>query len=215
MTMPSRHPDLLVEICRRLYGCGFVAATDGNVSIRLPGGNILTTRSAVNKGMVTRADLVEVTPRGERVRRPRSARSAKNVSPSSELGMHLFIYRSRPDVNAVVHAHPPFATAFAVAGLSIPADVFPEVVIGLGRIPLAAYATPATREVAASLAPFVRSADAILMANHGVVTCGSDLWDAYFKMEKVEHAAHVTVIARTLGGEKHLNKAQLKKLRSK
>jgi L-fuculose-phosphate aldolase len=137
----------LVEICHRLYERGMVTATDGNVSARLNNGNIMATRSGVNKGMVTDIDLVEITPDGELVH--------GDGKPSTEMGMHLFIYEQRPDVKAVVHAHPVYATGFAAARIPLDACVFPEVIVGLGAIPLAEYATPSTDEVAESLTPYV------------------------------------------------------------
>ena len=202
----KKYSDLLVDICHRLYAKGFVTATDGNVSVRLENGNILTTRTSVNKGMVTSDDFVEVDPSGKPV--------IPHRQPSTEIGMHLFIYSKRPDVNAVVHAHPTYATGFATARQALNACLFPEVIVGLGSIPLAEYATPSTEEVANSLAPFVGNADAILLANHGVVTYGKDLYDAYFKMEKVEHAAHITFVARMLDGEKVLSVGEVEKLRA-
>ncbi len=199
----ARH---IVLVCHRLYENRFVTATDGNVSARLPNGNILTTRSSINKGRVTESDLVEVKPDGTPV--------TVSLKPSTELGMHLFIYSRRSDVQAVVHAHPTYATGFAAARISLTECVFPEVIVGLGAIPLAPYATPSTTEVSASLAPYVNNANAILLANHGVVTYGSDLDDAYFKMEKVERAAHITFVARMLGGEKLLSAHDVEKLRT-
>jgi L-fuculose-phosphate aldolase len=193
-------------VCHRLYRHGFVAATDGNVSVRLDNGNILTTRSGVNKGDATPRDLIEVTPAGKP--------AGGSVRPSTELGMHLFIYRERADVMAVVHAHPPYATGFAVARQPLDRPVLPEVVVGLGSIPLAAYATPSTPEVAASLRPHVRSSCAVLLAGHGAVTWGATPEEAYFRMEKVEHAAQIIFVARMLGGERVLNTAELKKLRA-
>lgn len=197
---------ILTDICHRLYAKGFVTATDGNVSVRLGNGNFLTTRTSVNKGMATAEDFVEVDSKGIPV--------TSNLSPSTEIGMHLFIYSQRPDVHAVVHAHPPYATGFAAARQALDQCVFPEVIVGLGAIPLAEYATPSTEEVANSLTPFVKNADAILLANHGVVTYGTDLLDAYFKMEKVEHTAHITFVARMLGGEKNLSLSDVDKLRA-
>jgi len=196
----------LVEICHRLSAHGFVTATDGNVSTRLEDGGFLTTRTGVNKGMVETSDLVEVDANGT----PRNSGQA----PSTEFGMHLFIYRQRPDVGAVVHAHPIHATGFAAAGLALDRCIFPEVIVGLGAVPLATYATPSTSEVADSISPYVGTANAILLANHGVVTYGPDLWDAYFKMEKVEHAAHIEFVARMLGGQRSLTPEQLDKLRN-
>lgn len=195
----------LIDICHRLYARGMVAATDGNVSIRLPNGNILTTRSGINKGMVTESDFVEMTINGEHI--------SGNGRSSTESGMHLFIYQQRPDVNAVVHAHPVHATGFATARVGLDACLFPEVIVGLGAVPLAEYATPSTPEVAASLSPFVKTADAILLANHGVVTYGSEAYEAYFKMEKVEHAARITFVATMLGGARGLTTGELEKLK--
>lgn len=195
----------LVEICHRLYERGMVTATDGNVSARLTNGNIIATRSGINKGMVTEIDLVEVTLEGEQV--------GGEGKPSTEMGMHTFIYQQRPDVKAVVHAHPVYATGFAAARIPLDACIFPEVIVGLGAIPLAGYATPSTREVAESLAPYVKRAEAILLANHGVVAYGSGLYDAYFKMEKVEHAAHITYVAAMLGGARSLSREDVGRLR--
>jgi L-fuculose-phosphate aldolase len=196
----------LVGICRLLYTKGFVTATDGNVSARLSNGNILITPSGMNKGKVTESDLVELQPDGTPITLSRKA--------STELGMHLLVYRGRPDVNAVVHAHPTYATGFATARIPLNECLFPEVIVGLGAIPLAPYATPSTKEVADALAPFVKSADAILLSNHGVVTYGTNLEEAYFKLEKVEHAAHITFVARMLGGEKPLTQVEIEKLRA-
>ncbi len=196
----------IVLVCHRLAQKGFVAATDGNVSARLPNGNILTTPTSMNKGKVTESDLVEVKPDGSLV--------TLSSKPSTELTMHLFIYRRRPDVASVVHAHPPYATGFATARVPLTDCVFPEVIVTLGAVPLAPYATPSTPEVAESLAPFVDNADAILLTNHGVVTAGLDPEDAYFKLEKVEHAAHITFVARLLGGAHSLTEQQVARLRS-
>lgn len=196
----------LVDICHRLYAKGFVTATDGNVSARLENGNFLTTRTSINKGMVTPDDVIEVDQQGMPI--------TSNLRPSTEIGMHLFIYSQRPEIRAVVHAHPTYATGFATARKALDACLFPEVIVGLGAVPLAEYATPSTEEIARSLAPFVHQADAILLANHGVVTYGKDLYDAYFKMEKVEHAAHITFIAHVLGGGRTLSAGDVDKLRA-
>jgi L-fuculose-phosphate aldolase len=195
----------IIDVCRSLHKNGFVSALDGNVSARLPNGNFLTTPTSVNKGRVRVSDLVEVDRDGVPVRRGRI--------PSMEIGMHLFIYKKRPEVRAVVHAHPPYATGFATAHVPLDQPLFPEVISGVGPIPLASFAAPWTSEVAASIAPYVKSATAILLMNHGVVTYGKDLDEAYFRMEKVEHAAHVVLIARLLGGEKPLTTKQVQKLR--
>lgn len=206
--MPSRSDiaQQLVIVCHRLYQKGFVTATDGNVSARLPHGSILATPSSMSKGSVRESDLVEVGDDGSPVTLSRK--------PSTELDMHLTIYHERPDVRAIIHAHPTYATGFATARIPLADCLFPEVIIGLGTIPLADYATPSTKEVSASLLPYVKTSDSILLANHGVVSYGKDLEDAYFKMEKTEHAAHITFIARMLGGEKRLTSEQVDRLRT-
>jgi L-fuculose-phosphate aldolase len=189
--IPSRESIVtaMIEVCRRLAAKDFVAAMDGNVSARLPSGSILITRSGINKGEVKEGDLAEVGSDG----------TIAAGHPTTELKMHLFLYKRRRDVGAIVHAHPPFATAFAVAGIPLDQPVLPEVVLGLGGIPIAPYATPSTDEVPASLAPFADYHSAILLSNHGAVTFGPDLFDAYYKMEKVEHTATVIYRARMLG----------------
>ncbi len=204
MSYDSEIAHQLVAVCHRLYEKGFVTATDGNVSVRLPNGNVLTTPTSLNKGKVKESDLVEVTLEGKTVTNDRK--------PSMELDMHLFIYQQRSDANAVVHAHPTYATGFATARIPLDKHLLPEVVFGLGAIPLARYATPSTKEVAESIAPYVRTSTAILLENHGVVTFGKDLDDAFFKMEKVEHAAHIAFVARLLGGERPLSSADVAKL---
>jgi len=196
----------IVDICRRLAAAGFVAATDGNVSARTDQGTVLVTRSGVAKGDVGEEDIVEIDLDG----RPRSG----SGRPSTECGMHLFVYRARPEVNAVVHAHPPYATGFATAGIALDRCLLPEVIVGLGGIPLAPYATPSTPEVAASLAPFVASHDAVLLANHGAVAWGASPLEAFHRLEKVEHAAHVTFVATLLGGARVLTADELNRLRA-
>jgi L-fuculose-phosphate aldolase len=194
----------IVEISHLIYKKGFVSSTDGNISAKLPNGNILCTPTSVNKGEVKKSHIVEVNPTGEVV--------YGIYKPSTEIKMHLFIYQRRDDVKAIIHAHPPFATAFATAGLSLEGYVLPEVIVNLGKIPLAKYATPSTEEVSLSIEPFVEKHDAFLLQNHGAVTLGSSLKDAYFKMEKLEHYAMIILLARILGGEKNLSQDEIAKL---
>jgi L-fuculose-phosphate aldolase len=195
---------LLVDVCHRLYEKGFVTATDGNISIRTVRGTFLTTCTLINKGDVKAEHIIEVDETGNVIR--------GKYHPSTELKMHLLIYKHRRDINAVVHAHPPYATGFAVARMPIPRNVLPEVIVNIGQIPIAEYATPGTSDLANSLVPHILHSDVILLTNHGVVTCGKDLWDAYYKMEKVEHAAKIIVVARMLGGEKTLSGKDVKEL---
>ncbi len=133
-------------------------------------------------------------------------------NPSSEIKMHLYVYRMRPDIKAVVHAHPPTATAFATAGISLTDPVLPEVMLTVGPVPLTKYATPSTDEVPKSIAPYIKKNNAILLANHGVLTLGKDVTEALHRMERVEHLAKIILVAEQLGGARKLNKNQLNKL---
>lgn len=195
----------IIGVCRKVEQKGFVAATDGNISARLPNGNIIATPTSLNKGIVEIDDLVEVTTDGKQVSGKRK--------PSTEMLMHLFIYKQRTDVNAVVHCHPVYATGFAAARIPLKRNIFPEVVVQFGDIPLAEYSTPSTSALGESLAPFVKDHDAVLLANHGVVTYGNDPWSAYFKMEKVEQIARMQFVATVLGGAKQLNAGQVAELK--
>jgi L-fuculose-phosphate aldolase len=195
---------LLCRVGALLYQRGFIMATDGNLSVRLDRDRILASPTGLSKGMLEPDDLVVVDLQG-RVLEGRYA-------PSSELPMHLLIYRSRPDVGGVCHAHPPVATGFAAAGVPLDKALLAETVVALQQIPLARYATPGTRELAETLAPLIARHNAILMANHGVVTCGPDLQTAYFHMEQVEHLARVTLITELLGRQAQLRPNDVQRL---
>lgn len=200
----------LVCFGKKLQRRGFVAGTDGNLSVRIDHARILTTPTRVNKGMMNAHDMVVVDLDGRKVSGFREA--------SSEIGLHLSIYRMRSDVNAVVHAHPCTATAFACAGMALDEPLCSEVLITLGEVPLAPYETPGTPELSEAMAPFIASHDAILMANHGVVSYGPDLLSAYLNMEIVEHFASISLIVRQLGRCKLLGPDaidQLSKARSR
>ncbi|MBD3367861.1 MAG: class II aldolase/adducin family protein [Candidatus Eisenbacteria bacterium] len=196
--------NLIVETGRRLWLRGYVASNDGNISVRLDDGSILVTPTGVSKGFLRSEDLVVVSRSGERIRGPRV--------PTSELGVHLAAYAASPRIMAVVHAHPPAATAFAAAGVELDHDILPEVVVTLGRVPTAPYGTPSTSELEAAVAPFLAEHAAVLLENHGALTVGPDLETAYFRMETVEHAADVAIRARTLGGPRRLPGAAVEKL---
>ena len=181
----------IVRVCRRLYERGLIAGGEGNVSARLEDGSVLVTPSGASKIDVSESDLVIVSPDGKPV--------AGSGRASSELGMHLRIYRLRPDVGAVVHAHPPFATAFAVAGEDLMAPVLPEILVQIGGVPLVPYATPGSPALAAAIEPFLPHHDAFLMANHGATAYGSTLSIAHQRMESLEHAARILFSAKALG----------------
>jgi L-fuculose-phosphate aldolase len=204
--MPSerKHREEIVRYGRMLHERGFVAAMDGNLSVRLPDERILVTPTCVSKGAMRPADMVIVDLEGKRV----SGR--RNVT--SEIGMHLLIYSQRSDVQAIVHAHPPTATGFAAAGLALTEPLVCEVVMGLGCIPLARYGTPGTSELAQTLEPYVPHYDAILMSNHGVVTYGDTLEHAYMKMETVEHFAQISLVTHLLGRQQPLKQVEIEKL---
>ncbi|MEO7455665.1 MAG: class II aldolase/adducin family protein [Gemmatimonadaceae bacterium] len=180
----------IVRVCRRLYEGGLIAGQDGNVSVRL-GDVILVTPAGMNKVDVTEGDLVELALDGTK-------RAGQGVA-SSEIGMHLRIYQRRPDVGAVVHAHPPVATGFGVAGLDFMDDVLPETIFQLGGVPLVPYATPGTSALGDALEPYLAHHDGFLLANHGATTVGPTLLLAHQRMESLEHAARIIFTARSLG----------------
>jgi len=204
MSTERKHRDEIVRYGRMLHGRGFVAAMDGNLSVRLKNGEILVTPTCLSKGAMRPADLVIVNQEGERLA------GRRNVT--SEIGMHLLIYRLRPDIQAIVHAHPPTATGFAAAGIPLTEPLVCEVVIGLGCIPLARYGTPGTSELAKTLEPFVPTYDAILMSNHGVVAYADTLEHAYMKMETVEHFAQIALVTHLLGRQQPLQEREVEKL---
>lgn len=194
----------IVEIGKLVYAKGWVAANDGNISVRLGPDRILSTPTQISKGMMTEDDLIICDSLGKKVEGTRER--------TSEILMHLTVYEMRPDVQAVVHAHPPVATGFAVAGRSLNQALLPEVVLGLGCIPLADYGLPGTPELTEPLKPYIPTYDALLMANHGAVCYGPDLYKAYFNMETLEHFARITLVAELLGGPRMLPREEVNKL---
>ncbi len=194
----------LVEICRKVYEKGFVAATDGNISTITSDNTFLITRSGISKGNVTEEDILEIDPSGNIL-------SGKGKL-STEFKIHLFAYSRRPEVNAVVHCHPVYTTAFAAVGEDLLKHIFPEVILTIGKIPLCKYETPSTDALPLSMEPYIDFAWAFLLQNHGAVTLGQNLDDAYFKMEKLEHTAQTIFAARLLGGEKEISFEKVKEL---
>lgn len=195
----------IVEVCRRLWERGLIAGPDGNVSVRAAGGRILVTPSGLSKVDVRPADIVELALDGA----PRPGRRARTAHrASSEVGLHLRIYARRADVHAVVHAHPPTATGFAVAGEDFMAPVLPEIILQCGGVPLVPYATPGTAAVADGVEPFLDRHDAFLMANHGATTVGASLRIAHQRMESLEHVARILLTARLLGRVRPLSDSE-------
>lgn len=204
--MPSlgHYRNEIVQFGKMMHQRGYVAAMDGNLSVRLDDRRILSTPTSMCKGMLRPSDLVIVDVNGNHI-------SGRN-NVSSEIAMHLLIYKLRPDVRGIVHAHPRTATGFAAAGMALNKPLICEVVIGLGSIPLAKYGTPGTPELSDALEPLIPEYDAILMSNHGVVTYGGDLHRAYMKMETVEHFAQIALVSHLLGKQEPLGDLELEKL---
>ncbi|MGB9663766.1 MAG: class II aldolase/adducin family protein [Ignavibacteria bacterium] len=194
----------LVELCHKIHSKGFVSATDGNVSVRITKDKILCTPTSLPKEKVTEKDLIVLNIDGKMI--------SGSKKPSTEIKMHLAIYKEREDVNAVIHTHPVYATAFASSRLALDVPFLPEVILNLGLVPVCEYATPSTEEVVKSIIPFVKKTNLLLLQNHGAVTYGKDLDEAYYLLEKLEHTAKVFAIAMSLNGVRPLTKRQLKLL---
>ena len=204
MTSESAIRAEIVEVGRRMYARGYTASNDGNISVRLGPERLLMTPKSVCKGFMT-PDMMCITDlEGRKLQGDRD--------PSSEMLMHLEVYRQRPDAQAVVHAHPPTATGFAVAGIPLDRAVLAEVLTTLGSIPIAEYATPSTRELPEAVRKYIKAHDGMLLANHGALTVGADLYGAYYKMETIEHFAKISLVARLLGRENLLSREEVMRL---
>src|ERR671918_1237086 len=194
----------IVEVGRRLYARAYTASNDGNISVRLGANRLLMTPKSVCKGFMTPDMMCVTDPDGRKLQGDRD--------PSSEMLMHLEVYRQRPDVQAVVHAHPPTATGFAVAGIPLDRAVLAEVVTTLGSIPIAEYGTPSTPELPAAVRKYIKAHDGLLLANHGALTIGPDVYAAYYKMETIEHFAKISLVTRQLGRENLLSREEVDRL---
>ncbi len=205
MTESSLRADI-VEVGRRMYARGYTASNDGNISVRLGADRLLMTPKGVCKGFMS-PDMMCITDLAGR-------KLQGDRDPSSEMLMHLEVYRQRSDVHAVVHAHPPTATGFAVAGIPLDRAVLAEVLATLGSIPIADYATPSTKELPEAVRKYIKAYDGMLLANHGALTVGPDLFAAYYKMETVEHFAKISLVARMLGRENLIAREELDRLQA-
>ncbi len=184
---------LIVEIGRRIWERGYVAANDGNISIRLNDKELLTTPTGISKGFMSTDMIMKVDNNCDVIS------GSSKYRPSSEAKMHLEVYNERPDIKSVVHAHPPYCTSFAVAGIPLDKCVLPEAIIVIGAVPIAKYGLPSTMEIPDAIRPLIKTSDAILLENHGALTLGSDLINAYYKMETLEHTAQIVWNAFQLG----------------
>ena len=196
----------ICDVCHKMWQLGWVAANDGNVSVRLEDGTFLATPTGISKSFITPEKLVLINDKGEVLD------GQPGYKPSSEIKMHLRCYRERPDVDGVVHAHPPTATGYAVAGKSLDEYSMIETVIAIGSIPLTPYGTPSTDEVPEAITPYLQDHDVLLLQNHGTLTVGADLLTAYYRMETLELYAKISLNAHLLGGAKEIPMEQIDKL---
>ena len=196
----------ICEIGKRIYNRGMVAANDGNISVKLNDNEFLCTPTGVSKGFMTTDYICKVDANGNVLQ------ANGNFKPSSEIKMHMRVYKERPDVQSVVHAHPIYATSFAIAGIPLTQPIMPEAVIALGCVPIAEYGTPSTEEIPDAVSKYLQYYDAVLLANHGALTYSDSLLAAYHKMESLEFYAELLFKAKQLGGPQELNAQQVSKL---
>lgn len=200
----QQHREDIVQTGRMMYERGWIAGSDGNLSVRLDSARILATPTGMCKGRMKPEDLLVCDNDGNKISGERER--------TTEMAMHIAVYQSRPDIHAVVHAHPPTATGFAVAGRALNLGIMPELIVSLGSVPLADYGLPGTPALVDGMLPFVGKFDAILLANHGAVAYGADLFLAFARMETIEHLARITLVAEMLGGPKLLPRVEVEKL---
>ena len=194
----------ICEVGHKLYDKGFVAANDGNISVKINDNEYYCTPTGVSKGFMTPDMIIKIDGNGKKLE--------GRLNPSSEIKMHLRVYRERPDVKSVVHAHPLYATSFAIAGIPLTEPIMPEAVIALGCVPIAEYGTPSTEEIPDAISKYLQHYDAVLLANHGALSFSDSLLNAYHKMESVEFYAQLMYQAKVLGGPKQLTEAQVQRL---
>lgn len=196
----------ICDICHKMWQLGWVAANDGNVSVKLPDGTFLATPTGMSKSFITPEKLVHIDQDGQILD------ASAGLKPSSEIKMHLRCYKEREDVGAVLHAHPPVATGYAVANKPLDEYSMIETVIALGSIPMTPYGTPSTYEVPDRIAPYLGEHDALLLQNHGALTVGADLITAYYRMETLELFAKISLNAHLLGGAKEISRENIDRL---
>lgn len=196
----------IIDVCHKIYNNGWVAANDGNVSVLIDDDLAICTPTGISKGVMTPDMLIKVDINGKMIE------GEKDLKPSSEIKMHLDILKNKPGVNSVVHAHPPYGTAFAVAGVPLNDCILPEIVISLGHIPLTKYGTPSTFEIPDSVREHLKDNFVFLLENHGALSTGSDVFQAYYRMESMELFAKIAVIARTIGNVNTISEPNVKKL---
>ena len=194
----------VIDICKRVHANGWVAANDGNVSIRIGPNAVLCTPTGMSKGYLTTDQLIKVDMDGNKI--------DGDLEPSSEVKMHLDVYKSKENIGAVVHAHPPFATGFAVAGIALDECIIPEIIISLGSIPLTRFGTPSTSEIPDNVKPYLKEHDVFLLENHGALSIGKDVYQAYYRMESLELFAKINLVARMLGNVNIIGEDNVRKM---
>lgn len=197
----------ICEIGHRLWTLGFVAANDGNITVKINEDEFLTTPTGMSKSFLTPEKILRVNGKGEVLEC-----ETAGLRPSSEIPMHFRVYKERSDVGAVVHAHPPTATAFAVAHQPLDKYIMPEAILTIGSVPIAKYGTPSTHEVPDSIVPYLPDHDAILLENHGAITVGVDLTTAYYRMETLEYDAKITLLSKLVGTQYEIADNKLEEL---
>jgi len=200
----NQHKSDIIEVCRRVYAKGWVAANDGNVSIKVSDSTIICTPTGMSKGYITAEQLIKVDMMGNKIE--------GELEPSSEVKMHIDVYKNKPGINAVVHAHPTFATGYAVAGIPLEECVIPEIIISLGSIPLTKYGTPSTMEIPENIRSYLKEHNVFLLQNHGALSIGEDVYKAYYRMESLELFARINFIARMLGNVNVLGEEEVKRI---
>ena len=198
--------EVMCDICHKMWQLGWVAANDGNLSVKLPDGKILATPTGISKSFISPEKLVVIDADGKVLE------AEEGYRPSSEIKMHLRCYKERDDVGAVLHAHPPTATGYAVAHIPLDRYTMIETVAAIGSIPLTPYGTPSTQEVPDAIAPYLQEHDVMLLENHGALTVGADAITAYYRMETLELIAKISLTAHLLGGEKEISRENIDKL---
>lgn len=200
----SQHRNDIIEICKRVHANGWVASNDGNISIRTGPNTVICTPKGMSKGYLTADQLVKVDIDGNKLE--------GELKASSEVKMHIDVYKNKKGVNSAVHAHPPYATAYAVAGIPLDQCVIPEIIVSLGSIPLTKYGTPSTTEIPDSIRDYLGDHNAFLMENHGALTIGGDVYQAYYRMESMELFARISLLAKTLGNVNTISEENVQKI---
>ncbi|HAJ95306.1 MAG TPA: class II aldolase family protein [Actinobacteria bacterium] len=200
----SQYRNDIIEICKRVHRNGWVASNDGNISIKIGPDSVLCTPTGMSKGYLTTDQLVKVDMDGNKLE--------GEMEASSEVKIHLDVFKNKPGINSAVHAHPPYSTAFAVAGLPLDQCVIPEIIVSLGSIPLTAYGTPSTQEIPNSIRKYLQDHNAFLMENHGAFTIGGDVYQAYYRMESMELFAKISLLAKTLGNVNNITEENVRKI---